>query len=337
MDSIFIQIPAYHDLELVNTVFSAIYSSSSKNYLHFGIHFNYYDVLPAQIENIKKLENPFCKIDIKFSRAPINIGMQKSRAIANSFYDGEDYYLQTDSHMHFRQNWDEIMIKNMLDVSRSNGGKNAITFFGLSYDNSNDPRKDIWGDIGDSLNSNLSLNENEYGIFSRACNKTLKLKPLPECLHNDKTRNFYNQITGAFVFVSGDYSRLITGFPQISVGEEMITSIKLITNGYNITGCSTPVAKHLAQHQWWKSEDALYNKKTDGYEKMILEYPRRIARVDFPEEFYEQDTNLENACRILSENDKYKCITGKHGDFYDWVEISNLILEGYNDDFAGWK
>lgn len=337
MDSIFIQIPAYHDLEIVNTVFSAIYSASSQNFLHFGIHFNYFGKIPEHVLELQKLENSFCKIDIKFSKAPINIGMQKSRAIANSFYNGEDYYFQTDSHMHFRKNWDEIMITNVIDETHIHGHKIALTFFGLSYDNFNSQLKHTWGNIGDSLNSNNLLNTNEHEIFSKACGKKLSPKPLPMCAKNDKTRNFYNSISGAFVFVSGNYSKLVTGFPHVSVGEEMLTSIRLITNGYTILGCSTPVAKHLTQHKWWRSEDALHNKKTDEYEQMVLEYPRRIARIDFLDEFSEQDINFENACRSLFENDKHKSIIGNSYNFYDWVDFSNLILEGYNDDFDGWK
>jgi len=337
MGSIFIQIPAYHDIEIVNTVSSAIYSASSKYCLHFGIHFNYHEFLPEQIKNIKKLENSFCKIDTHFSKAPINLGMQKSRAIANSFYDGEDYYLQIDSHMFFRQNWDEILVYDIVEMTHRYGDLIAITWLNLNYENSNDPRKHIWPDIGDSPDSNYPLNMNECDSFSRITGKLLRPKPKPDCIDDSKTHNFYNAITGAFIFTSGNYWKLVNGFPDISTGEEMITSVKLITNGYSVVGASTSVVKHLTHHPWMKSNESFTNQKTKDYEKMVLEYPRRLARIDYPESFYSQDLNFEHACRILVENDKHKCIIGNYCSFYDWVEISNMTLEGHNDDFDGWK
>ena len=50
-------------------------------------------------------------VNIKYSKAPENIGVGMGRYLANQLYNGEDFYLQIDSHMTFVNNWDVKLVE----------------------------------------------------------------------------------------------------------------------------------------------------------------------------------------------------------------------------------
>ena len=91
MASIFIQIAAYRDSEVTPTILDAIKQSSGNHTINFGVHTVYVEeseINVPDLPNVKHAE----------SKAPENIGLGIGRALAHQFYDGEDYYLQCDSH-----------------------------------------------------------------------------------------------------------------------------------------------------------------------------------------------------------------------------------------------
>jgi len=105
MTSVFIQIPSYHDYELGRTIRDAMNKSSGENQINFGVHLSYYKNNDINIPNLNNIK-------IEISKAPNNLGQGTSRHIANEFYDGEDYYLQIDSHTRFEEGWDKSLIEN---------------------------------------------------------------------------------------------------------------------------------------------------------------------------------------------------------------------------------
>ena len=78
MASIFVQIPAYHDLELIKTIDSLYSQASGDNTINVGIHFNYYENLPEEIEYClsKKFLNGRIKSII--NKAPAGLRNAKS-------------------------------------------------------------------------------------------------------------------------------------------------------------------------------------------------------------------------------------------------------------------
>jgi hypothetical protein len=140
MASIFIQMASYHDFELGKTILHAIKQGSKKHEIHFGVFNCYYqnnDIYIPNVENLKIIEK----------EAPFGVGVGKSRNIANSLYDGQDYYLQVDSHTRFKENWDEFLISQIKGYQEIGIKKPLLTTYPGTY-RYNDNLEEVidWGD-----------------------------------------------------------------------------------------------------------------------------------------------------------------------------------------------
>jgi len=108
--SIFISIASYKDTELVPTIKSIISNADNPSNLHFGVvsqdenrkHPNLDDI----VDNLSYL-----KMDFRQAR-----GAGYARKLAMEMYEGEDFYLQLDSHMRAIQGWD-TKLKSMYHQS----------------------------------------------------------------------------------------------------------------------------------------------------------------------------------------------------------------------------
>ena len=109
--SIFISIASYQDPLLVSTIFSAYNNAQNKNELIFSI-------CDQSDNGIQINEIPFSDqihyehVDPVFSKGPC-----WARHRAQSFFNGEDFFLQIDSHTQFAPNWDSIFIEQLKKIS----------------------------------------------------------------------------------------------------------------------------------------------------------------------------------------------------------------------------
>lgn len=229
MKSIFIQIGSYHDYELPNTIKDAIEKSSKNNFINFGIHLSYLkdDIFIPNLSNIK----------IEKSRAPENIGVGISRYIANSFYNGEDYYLQVDAHTRFIENWDEIMI-GCYDKYFREGCNPVITAYPANY----------WYD-GSSIQHDKFSNPIQnivYDKFRFKKDDFLKTKFIHQTsVFNDPGNIFAKSISGGSVFSSGSIASIEPNKEMFMWGEEMLMSARLFTHGYDIMLPEKQTIAHL--------------------------------------------------------------------------------------------
>lgn len=287
MASIFVQIPAYHDLELIKTIDSLYSQASGDNTINVGIHFNYYENLPEEIEIFLNKKKYNIKSIIK--KAPDGLGMQKARYSVNNFYNGENYYFQTDSHMVFKKNWDSILIEDYNHLKNLYKSKIVISSYchGYSYDSSEvrlfDDGKWSSKMPNRSQMQQDELNLNEINSIGQRTN--LKFKPKKNnCKYINSTDNIHNLVSGHFIFCTGELSTIYRKEgPNLSAGEEALLSMKLVSNGFNIVGQLRETAKHLFPHPYLSSENGKNSVNNKKYQDMLKEYPRRIARIDFAE------------------------------------------------------
>ena len=100
--SIFISIASYQDPLLVSTIFSAYNNATNKDELIFSICDQSDN--PVNIEDLTfEKQVRYEHVDPVFSKGPC-----WARHRAQSFYQGEDYFLQIDSHTQFLPNWDVL-------------------------------------------------------------------------------------------------------------------------------------------------------------------------------------------------------------------------------------
>lgn len=103
---IFLSIAAYCDPVLGFTLAQALATARWPEQLHFGI----VDQSPAsqalQSKSYAPARVSYVRVDPVYARGPC-----WARAIAMSLYDGEEWFLQIDSHMDFDLHWDQRLIE----------------------------------------------------------------------------------------------------------------------------------------------------------------------------------------------------------------------------------
>jgi hypothetical protein len=197
MASIFIQIPSYRDFELNKTIASAVNNASGINKLSFGVHNCI--LFDGEIE-VKTDYPEWVRVSSTTSIAPNNIGVNISRSIANEFYDGEDYYLQTDSHMRFVKNWDVSLIEGILEYQSMGLSRPLITQYPPSY---------IYEDDG-TENHQYSEPFYQSGIWFGEDVQKFKdtLIPTQQSRVISDSCGFIKSVSGGFIFTVGEFSRI---------------------------------------------------------------------------------------------------------------------------------
>lgn len=251
MASIFIQLASYHDFELGKTMYDAIYKSSKFHEIHFGVHKCHYkekEIFIPQYPNLRLVE----------SMAPENIGVGISRSIANSLYDGQDYYLQVDSHTRFEYNWDDSLIKLIEEYKELGFEKPLITMYPGTW-RYNDNLKEV---IDYSLDISSTTFEDSPEQFENYLIPNQKAVAPENWIYQ-------KGIAGGFIFTTGDYAELGVNEKIMFMGEEIVAAARAFTHGYDLLIPD----KHYVYHLYYE-HDLVFQKSM-----------RRHTWKDFPEEW----------------------------------------------------
>ena len=252
MASIFIQLASYHDFELGKTMYDALYKSSKFHEIHFGVHNCYYkekEIFIPQYPNLRLVE----------SVAPENIGVGIARSIANSLYDGQDYYLQIDTHTRFEYNWDESLIKLIEEYKELGFEKPLLSMYPGTW-RYNDNLKEV---IEWTVDTNSTVFDPSRGQDFLETMIPIQLAVPPENWIYQKA------IAGGFIFTTGDYAELGVNEKIMFLGEEILMAVRAYTHGYDLLIPD----KHYVYHLYYDTE-AVFQKNM-----------RRHTWTDFPEEW----------------------------------------------------
>ena len=216
MASVFIQIPSYHDYELGRTIRDAMYKSSGQNDINFGVHLSYYKNNDINIPNLNNIK-------IEVSEAPENLGQGTSRYIANELYDGEDYYLQIDSHTRFEEGWDESLIENY-QFYKNIGLNPVISCYPGAYEYNenglsmlNDKTNVSYTDFIEDL----SFMDGDHIPHQRA-------------VANPTNNIFTRSVSGGSIFSDGGIAAIMPNKDMYFWAEEILTAVRLYTHGYDL-------------------------------------------------------------------------------------------------------
>jgi hypothetical protein len=258
--SIFIQIASYHDYELPRTIMDAIDKCSGDNTINFGIHLSYYVKDEIFIPNLKNIK--FEKV-----KSPQGIGVGYGRYVANTFYDGEDYYLQIDSHMRFSQDWDKKFINNYKKYL-SEGYNPVLSAYPAGYHYEN--HRVVLDQYPTVVYADFVRTHDSESSFAMTYF-------LHQTSMQNKPNNFFTRaISGGEIFSSGAISKIYPNTKMFNWGEEFLTAIRLFTHGYDLMLPETQPLYHL-------------------YYSDAISSQRRLAQLDYPEETSKisQESNLE--------------------------------------------
>ena len=288
MSSIFVQIPSYHDYELYRTIKDCLKKSSGKHVINFGVHICYFENNNIDVPELNNVK-------VSTSLAPKNIGVGIGRYLANEFYNGEDYYLQIDSHMRFGEFWDDILINNYLKY-KSMGVNPAISAYPGAYEYD-----------GFDLNILNTKSHVAYTDFIQELSFQDNHVPHQRAVGNFANNVFSRSVSAASIFASGEMASIKPNKNIFFWGEEILTAMRLHTHGFDIM---------LPEAQFFYH---LYSDHQKGYKNL-----RRQVSEDFPD----ISSNLEK----ISQKELSRIISGSIvGD----QELgSKRLLKDY-ESFAG--
>lgn len=294
MSSIFVQISAYRDLELAPTILDAIEKSSGNYIINFGVHIVYLDESEINIPDLTNVK--YAK-----SKAPKNIGLGTGRAIAHQFYNGEDYYLQCDSHSRFVEGWDEIAVNSVIGYQAQGIEKPLLTMYPANYwytsPNNSHIEKDLI--VKENL-TNISFHEKPEQFTS------IRI-PSQTAVGVTNGNIFVKSVSGGSIFTVGGFLPFNTDIAFY--GEEIWLAARAYTNGFDIVVPNQQYMYHL-----------YYN-----HEKPVEINKRKLLWSDYPDEFQELDKkSKELIYKTLIEGTQGEMLLGKERTIKDYGVFSGL-------------
>ena len=224
--SIFISIASYQDPLLVSTIFGAYGNAKDKDELIFSIC-DQSDV-PINISDLAFVNQVrYEHVDPLFSKGPC-----WARHRAQSFYRGEDYFLQIDSHTQFLPDWDVLFKKAFIEIESmgvSDGyfAKPIITSYPRSFQVIDFDKGYFELNTGDKHTQVITYREDSLfsrGSFSRQIGVPTQ---------NTENTHAYLMAAGC-IFTRGRFIEEIPYDPNYYFyGEELSMALRAFTHGFS--------------------------------------------------------------------------------------------------------
>jgi hypothetical protein len=225
---IFISIASYRDVQLVPTVEDLLAKAHEPGLLRFGICWQHEkDDQPLPFENDVRFQ--VIDVDWRDSR-----GACWARAKIMELWQGEQWYLQIDSHCRFDQGWDTKLIRMM---GQTQSAKPIIS----TYANAFTPRE-----AGSNKPEILSGPPHLIALETFTDQGIPKLKPLP--ILDPSTRKSpmaARFLAAGFLFAPGTFVEEVPYDPELYFfGEEISMTLRAFTSGYDLFHPIENVAWH---------------------------------------------------------------------------------------------
>lgn len=238
-DTIFVSIASYRDNKCSNTIQSLFNNANKPNNIWVGLcEQNNKDDESCFSEkwksNVRKIKIPYW--DAK--------GPTWARYLCSSLMDNEKYFLQIDSHSLFVKDWDLYLVKTIKTLKNMGFDKSVLSHYIRSdqYYENNDQKYNSVTKIPTICTS--SFNKKGMIVLDAAHDIEIKdSRPKP---------NAY--ISGHMLFGSSDFVKEVPfdpNLPYLFMGEEILYSIRLWTNGWDIF---TPT-KNVIYHYYIRNDN----------------------------------------------------------------------------------
>lgn len=251
-DKIFISISACNELDLNQTIKSAIYNAYEPARLYFGIYVQSMDGHPYKFEdvgaNVTYVET--------FFGAPLGIGLPRLNASLLSD-QSQKFYLQIDAHMIFEKNWDKDLIDAYSELSKKYPKPVISTYVPWWYDDENGVTRLCDGSEVDPFNHSYEFTTGALKVD--AFEENLFRHHIPVTgdsvkWSNEKTYHEHFLTSGHFVFSTMSFFMEILQDPLIVWGgDEPLLGLRAWTRGYNIFAIKKPIVWH--KNKWTKPKE----------------------------------------------------------------------------------
>lgn len=220
-NTIFIQIAAYRDPELLKTLADCIKHAKHPENLRFAIAWQHAKEDKWDTLTKYKKDNRFKILDIDYKESK---GVCWARSLLNKQYGGEKYTLQLDSHHRFVKDWD-VQLIDMLETLREQGHKKPL----------------LTGYIPDFFPDTYSVQTRNtvpwVMIFDRFFPEGIVfVRPESMDDYKERTSPLPSRFVSAhFIFADGKFIKDVPYDPEYYFhGEEIDLAIRSYMNGYDM-------------------------------------------------------------------------------------------------------
>lgn len=220
MSKIYISIASYRDPQLLPTLHDCIKNAAHPENLVFGIAWQHAE--EDTWDNLDEFKNDtrFRIIDINYKDSK---GACWARHQCHQHYNGEEYYLQLDSHHRFVEGWDTECIKMIKQLQKKGHEKPLLTAYLPSFDPDNDPAgrvQEPWWMTFDRF-----IPEGAIFFLPATIPNWKKLKaPIPSRF-----------LSAHFIFTLGQWCTEVPYDPEYYFhGEEISLAVRSYTWGYDL-------------------------------------------------------------------------------------------------------
>lgn len=297
---IYVSIASYKDPELIRTVESVLYNAK----------------LPSQVRiGICQQDDPEFFLD--FNTPHVNIihydatdsaGVGWARGEANQFYNGEDYFLQIDSHIEMVKDWDFILHKQMQLAERISSNKKIFAAYPSAYEFVNGERKlqQPYTNLTKvKFIKDTNILEGEASMFKSA--RPIRAKYL----------------NAGFMFGHGDFIYDCPHDPEIYFwGEEILNTAKAYTSGYDLFHPSV----HMCWHNYNRTggDSHHWNAEDEAKRKIKWEERDKLSRQKVSDIFSGKRSDCLGSKRSLTDFAEYLQV-----DFEKRTINSPIMLNGF--------
>jgi hypothetical protein len=298
MEKIFVSIASYRDKECSTTVNSIYQNAKFPNRVFCGICEQNKEKEEACIGNNFSYKQNIRTIRKNYNDAK---GPTYARYLCATLYQGEEYFLQVDSHTLFVQNWDEECIQMIHQLESTKENKKVIlSHYPPAFESYQQKPSNKY------VTHMVDCFFNSDGILTFHGAKWKP--PLAE-----PRRNAF--LAGGFIFCRGNWLNDVPFDPHLDflfTGEEILLSVRTYTSGYDVYTPNKNIVFHLYtrknEPKFWTDNHTYNNNEVKEKVKIITGLDGDI-------------TKLTNS-KIIQSIKKYNI--GKERtlkDFYDFIGV----------------
>ena len=220
--SIFVSIAAYRDPGLLPTIADCLSKARRPDRLRFGICWQYGPERAAA-----ELADP--RFTVQYIDARLSKGTCWARAEVMKFYDGEDWYLQLDSHHRFAPDWDEKLTEQ---AALTGHAKPVLTTYAAGFE------------PGREAEATEEVTTMAFDCFTSEGVLLPKSATVTEPPAVPIRARF---LSAHFLFAPGSFVRDVPYDPELYfIGEEITLAVRAFTHGYDLFH----PARHILWHEY---------------------------------------------------------------------------------------
>jgi hypothetical protein len=257
--TLFVSIANYKDSETINTVKDLLVNSSGVFKIRICV-FSQIDLDDETFDILDLMPNvTHIKVDYREAK-----GVCWARANCQKYYDGEDYYLQIDSHIIFEKEWDRLLLEDH-ERALHFGRKAILTAYPCAYEFDSNGNRFI------PNKSPTRFDMNVVNIIPSAAAKFIEPS-------DDVEQEFF--IAGGFLFTTGDFVVNVPYDEEIFfLGEEITLTIRAYTAGYFIFAPSKFICAHLYQVAQKEKRPVFWDRTEEKVRKMSWKLRDKTSKI----------------------------------------------------------